>query len=338
MNQVKTFWLLPLIMGMIACSGGGTNSSSVERNTNSGSTSEEVEPTPTEPVTVLLDGNVYFPVADGVTWHYSDGDAVTFESGRTVQGNAVIAMKHTSSGMPAEEYVASTSKELRYGGVATKISLPTLGDSDARVEFKNTRRIYNHDLDRGENVLLSANGYLTVEAISWQDQAIDYDWKSSVVSKTMVDAGAFGQVPAVEILIDFDLIVVLDRYQVITTTLWLSPGLGIVARKFGETVIRLDRVEGLQKPVVFEFDQGDGLSQAPQQVLIDGNAVTDISVTTAIAYGTTQTGWLDLDFDGTGSWRVSFTGAELPPGIHAAVVQVTQNGKRVDVPVSVLVH
>lgn len=337
MNQVKTFWLLPLIMGMIACSGGGTNSSSVERNTNSGSTSEEVEPTPTEPVTVLLDGNIYFPVADGVTWHYSNGDAVTFESGRTVQGNAVIAMKHTSSGMPSEEYVAPTSKELRYGGLATQISFPTIGNADVRVEFKNTRRIYNHDLDRGENVLLSASGYL-IEAISGVSQAIDYDWKSTVESKSMVDAGAFGQVPAVEILIDFDLIVLLDRYQVVTTSLWLSPGLGIVARKFGETVISLDHVEGLQKPVVFEFDQGDGLSQAPQQVLIDGSAVTDISVTTAIAYGTTQTGWLDLDYDGTGSWRVSLIGAELPAGIHAAVVQVTQNGKRVDVPVSVLVH
>lgn len=351
MNQFKAFILLPLILGMMACSGGGTNSAPVNRNADAGSgttpedggTLPEEGETPTEPQTVLLDGNLYFPLADGVIWHYSNGDQVTFESGRTVQGRDLIAMKHSSSAMPSEEYIQRSDSKVFYGGLYVPVSIPSLGDFEARVEFKTLRTLYDHVADKGENVFVSSKADI-VEGTSGVSQEVDYDWVSAVVSKSMVDAGQFGSVPAVELQVNIDYVIVipnvtvLQRYPLLTTTLWLSPGLGIVARKFGDTVIALDRVDGIQKPVVFEFDQGNGLSQSPQQLLVDGTVVTDMGVTMVVAYGTEATNWLNLEFDGSGSWRVSITGDELAAGIHGAVVQMTRDGNRVDIPVSVLVH
>ena len=78
--------------------------------------------------------------------------------------------------------------------------------------------------------------------------------------------------------------------------------------------------------------------QSPQQLLIDGNPVTDMEPQVAVAYGTRETDWLSVEFDATGSWRASIIGAELPRGIHGAVVQVSRGESRVDVPVSVLVN
>lgn len=349
MNHLKAFLLLPLIMGVIACSGGGTNSSSVERNADSGTdtpddTGTPVDPVdPVDPVTVLLDGNLYFPVAEGVTWHYSNGDQVTFETGRTIRARSMVAMTHTSTSMPSEEYFQLTDDEIRYGGFVFPISIPSVADYEARVEFHTLRRLYNHATDAGQNTFPASKADL-IELSTGEALPVDYDWESRVIAKSMVNAGQLGMVPAVEIALDIDYVVLLEgivvvqRFPVISTTMWFSPGLGIVARQFGETRITLDRVDGIQTPVVFEFDQGDGLAQAPKQVLVDGNAVTDTAPTMVVAYGTAQTGWLDLEFDGTGSWRVSFTGAELPAGIHGAVVQITRDGNRVDVPVSVLVH
>jgi hypothetical protein len=75
MKLLKFCLLFTLLVGMAACSGGGTNKSGVERNsgtTEEGGSNTETppsgeepepgtEPGPEAPTSVLLDGNLYFP-------------------------------------------------------------------------------------------------------------------------------------------------------------------------------------------------------------------------------------------------------------------------------------
>lgn len=348
MNLVK-FVLLVVIMGITACSGGGTNSPSVERN-NSGSerggddTDTTVEPGPA--AGALLDGNIYFPTSDQITWVYDDGDQVTFLNDVMVRGNALTVMQHTSAAMPNQEYFLADGNVIQYGGLFASLSgLPGLGSLalEGSVAFHNLRRVYDQVNDRGQGFTFSA---LDADLLDPDGEVLlvgSYYWSSVVGEKTLITTGQLGTVPAVELQINIDVALTymgftVQRVPLVVTSMWLSPGLGVVARSMGETMVVLDRAEGLQAPVVFAFDEGDGLAQSPRQLLLDGIPVTDMEPTVVVAYGTSETDWLDVEFDATGSWRASLSGEELPAGIHGAIVQITRNDERVDVPVSVLVN
>ncbi len=359
MRYLKFCILFTLIMGLAACNSGGTNKPSVDRNNNAaeeGGSSEtppadegeeeEPEPTPEPepepPATILLDGNLYFPVAEGVTWHYDNGDAATLITGVTVQGRELVSMQHSVATMPKWEYFDVLDNALLYGGLYASITYQGYG-VEGGAEFRRPQRMYDNVLDKGAHPpfrkiadLVEPDGTLVTKA--------DYRWASTVGEKTLISTGQFGAVPAVEVTIDIDLVLAhvlgipVQTAPLIETTFWLSPGLGVVARSVGDINITLDRVDGIQKPVVFAFDQGSGLAEPPQQLLVNGSAVTDMDVDMVVAYGTSETDWLLVEFDGTGSWRLSLQGDELPRGIHGAVVQITRNGERADVPVSVLVR
>ncbi|MCK5791396.1 MAG: hypothetical protein KAH34_11160 [Ketobacter sp.] len=350
MNFVKSLLLLAVILGVSACSGGGTNSSSVERNTSTSSENDDGNtdnvPEPEPPFSALLDGNIYFPVSDQVTWYYSDGDEVMLQTEVMVRDNSMVSMQHTSAAMPRQEYFLSDGNVIQYGGLFASLSgLPGLEGValEGSVEFHNLRRVYDPLNDRGQGFTFSA---LDADLVAPDGEVLlvgDYYWRSVVGEKSLISTGQMGSVPAVELQINIDVAITymgitLQRYPLVVTSMWLSPGLGIVARSMGETMVTLDRAEGIQAPVVFVFDQGDGLVQSPQQLLIDGNPVTDMEPQVAVAYGTRETDWLSVEFDATGSWRASIIGAELPRGIHGAVVQVSRGESRVDVPVSVLVN
>lgn len=356
MKLLRLCFLILLSLGIAACSGGGTNKSGVQRNsdaTEEGGTNNEVppggedpdptpDPDPETPVSVLLDGNLYFPVAEGVTWFYDDGDAVTFTTGEVIQGRPLIAMHHSSDAMPRYEYFQVNDNSLQYGGLYVYLATQGLA-LEGGVEFHSLRNVYNHVLDSGEGRSFLAKTADLVDPDGAVVSEVEYLWSSSIGDKTLVDTLQFGSVPAVETLINIDLAVTaggipIQTFPIIETSLWLSPGLGVVARSLGDATVTLDRVEGIQVPIVFAFDQGSGLAQAPQQLLVNGAAVTDMDVDMVVAYGTNQMDWLTLEFDATGSWRLSLSGAELPAGIHGAVVQMTRDTVRTDIPVSVLVR
>ena len=358
MKLLKICFLFTLLVVITACSGGGTNKDGVDRNsstTEEGGTNTESppaeeepepapgpEPDPESPVTILLDGNLYFPVAEGVTWHYDNGDAVTFTTGEVIQGRTLVSMHHSLEAMPREEYFQVNDNAILYGGLYAFFAYQGAAVAGG-VEFQSLRRVYDHVLDRGEGRSFLAKTADLVDPdgnVAWE---VEYLWSSSVGEKELITTGQFGSVPAVKTQINIDLAVTaggipLQTFPVIETSLWLSPGLGIVARSLAGATITLDRMDGIQAPVVFAFDQGAGLAQAPQQVMVNGSAVTDMEADLVVAYGTSEVDWLNLEFDGTGSWRVSLTGAELPRGIHGAVVQMMRNGERTDIPVSVLVR
>ncbi|RLU02634.1 MAG: hypothetical protein D9N11_08225 [Ketobacter sp.] len=358
MKLLKFCLLCTLLVGMAACSGGGTNKNGVERNsstTEEGGTNTETPPSgeepepgsepgpgPEVPVSVLLDGNLYFPIAEGVAWHYDNGDEVTFTTGELIQGRTLVSMHHSLETMPREEYFRITDNEIEYGGLFAFFAYQGAAVAGG-VEFHSLRRVYDHVLDKGAQSWLAQTADL-VNPDGELVSEVDYVWSSKVGEKELVATGQFGLVPAVELVINVDLVILdlggipIQTFPVIETSLWLSPGLGIVGRSLLGTTIMLERVDGIQAPVVFAFDEGTGLAQTPQQVLVDGSAVTDMEADLVVAYGTNEMDWLNLEFDGTGSWRVSLTGAELPVGIHGAVVQMTRNGVRTDIPVSVLVR
>ena len=84
MRLLKICFLFTLVLGIAACSGGGTNSAGVERNNSSSSDGnvdsgelppedDEPDPDPETPTSVQLDGNLYFPVPEGATWVYDNG-------------------------------------------------------------------------------------------------------------------------------------------------------------------------------------------------------------------------------------------------------------------------
>ncbi|MEE2731177.1 MAG: hypothetical protein VYA55_10170 [Pseudomonadota bacterium] len=350
--------VLALILGMAACSGGGTNKSGVERNNNSSESGGDTgtppgdddatepdpdpDPDPESPVSIQLDGNLYFPVAEGVTWHYSNGDEVTFTTGQVIQGRTLVSMQHSSSAMPREEYFQVSNNALHYGGLYAFFAYQGLG-VEGGVEFHNLRRVYDHILDSGAGRTLFAQKADMVDPDGKVVSEVEYLWSSQVGAKELVTTGQYGDVPAVALVVNIDLAVTVggipvQTFPVIETTLWLSPGLGVVARSLGTESLTLERVDGVQAPLVFAFDQGSGLTQPPQQLLVDGSAVTDTEVDMVVAYGTRSVDWLSLTFDGTGSWRLSLTGAELPRGIHGAVIQMTRQGVRTDIPISVLVR
>jgi hypothetical protein len=358
MKLLKFCLLCTLLVGMAACSGGGTNKNGVERNsstTEDGGTNTETPPSgeepepgsepgpgPEAPVSVLLDGNLYFPIAEGVAWHYDNGDEVTFTTGEVIQGRALVTMHHSLEAMPRAEYFRVTDNEIEYGGLFAFFAYQGAAVAGG-VEFHSLRRVYDHVLDKGEGRSFLAKAADLVDPDGNVVSEVEYLWSSKLGEKQLIDTGQFGSVPAVELQINIDLAVTasgipIQTFPVIETGLWLSPGLGIVARSLAGATITLDRMDGIQIPVVFAFDQGAGLAQAPQQVMVDGSAVTDMEADLVVAYGTDAVDWLKLEFDGTGSWRVSLTGSELPQGIHGAVVQMTRNGERTDIPVSVLVR
>lgn len=358
MKLLKFCLLFTLLVGMAACSGGGTNKDGVERNsstteeggtnTETPPTGEEPEPTPEpgpgpeSPISVLLDGNLYFPIAEAVTWHYDNGDEVTFTTGEVIQGRTLVSMHHSLDAMPREEYLRVTDNEIEYGGLFAFFAYQGAAVAGG-VEFHSLRRVYDHVLDKGEGRSFLAKTADLVDPDGNVVSEVEYLWSSRIGEKQLIETGQFGLVPAVELQVNIDLAVTasgipIQTFPVIETSLWLSPGLGIVGRSLLGTTIRLERVDGIQAPVVFALDEGTGLAQTPQQVMVDGSAVTDMEADLVVAYGTNEMDWLNLEFDGTGSWRVSLTGAELPVGIHGAVVQMTRNGVRTDIPVSVLVR
>jgi hypothetical protein len=342
-------WLALVWVGvmLVACSGGGSGSADVERRSDTPSSndpSDTPDPGDSTSTPVLLDGNIFFPAIDGVSWHYDNNDVVTFEGDLQVKGRAVMAMLHSLPGMAEEEYIQIDGSAIKYGGLFDfLVSVPGFGDVNARIEFDSLRTIYDVANLLGETANFKGGDAIVEPSLA--TERIRYDWSSSVQSVSLRSAGQFGDVPSVEVVVEIKIFAALDDFFLVpvevadfSTTLWLSPGLGIVARQFGTSVITLDTIDGIQKPVVFVFDQGSGLAQAAQQIMIDGSAITDIDRTVVIAYGTTEVDWLAVEFDGTGSWQASIIGQELPQGIHGAVIQITQNGIRTDIPVSVLVE
>ena len=88
----------------------------------------------------------------------------------------------------------------------------------------------------------------------------------------------------------------------------------------------LTSADGIQQPLVFEFAEGSSAAQAPQQILVQGEVLTDSSWTAQTLYRTNPTGWLNVAFDGSGSWRASLDNMQQPEGSLGAGRQAAPVG------------
>lgn len=122
------------------------------------------------------------------------------------------------------------------------------------------------------------------------------------------------------------------RYQ-----LWLSPGVGVVrVEAFGKT-LQVNRVAGVEEPLVFAVRR-NGNASSWQPLPLVGESLIDNSWQPVIHYRTQERNWLDVVFDGTGSWQARISRTNLPVSVQAATVRFVRGGEIRDVTVSLMVE
>ena len=294
-----------------------------------------VTPPPAEPPTQITD-NVFFPYADDVAWHYDNSDVVTLGAPRDFAGKTISPLRHSLDiQVFGDEYFYVGDGTIYYGGInANTDSIPSMDTAEARIEFVSLRKVYDQYSDSGSIDYLK-RGTIATEP-EWQRVGLVYNWRSEVLRKELIETVQYGPVPAVAV--DISVSVQIPFKLKLTSGIWFAPGLGIVARELAGLTTRLDYVEGLAPPVVFSFDQGQGLSQPKQQLLLDGMPITDHTWQTQVAYMAGDEDWLSVDFDSSGSWRASLQGQELEAGLHVAQIHFTRASELHKLVVSVLVQ
>ncbi len=345
MGFIKLISLIVLSISMIACGGGGSSGSDrgSDRDTDNSVETPDTDPQPDSPV--VVSNFAFFPVVRGATWYYSNGDEVTFGANKLVAGETIAPLVHSSPGWAAEEYLFSDEGRLYFAGLflnALDLTALGLGEVSGEVAFSLPWRIYTPATDSGSGGILPVvRGAVLTTVPQSQEIGLDLTLRSSVSDKEAVYVPQFGDVPSVRLDLELGILLVGS----IHTSIWVSPGLGIVARQNGDNVpentnpvFTLDHVTGLQAPVIFIFNQGDGLAQTPKQLIWDGSLITDNQWQVSIDYATEESDWLNVEFDSSGTWRASLVGGELPEGLHAATVALTQGNETRELVISVLVQ
>lgn len=299
---------------------------------------------PVEPV-VLTEGHLYLPTSAGIRWHYNDGALQAAFTGATQVGGQSLRNLSYSNGLV--DYVLSEDSIIGYGG--SRYSMVNVADGitySMDIELAQAHRIFVSRDDRYSGLasvsILPLN--LTYAGV------FPYNGRASPLGIKPVAAGELGTLPARGMRVVLnpggwlgDLLVLrypqlADLLERRTTDLWFSPGVGIVQRINGGVTHTLTSADGIQQPLVFEFAEGSSAAQAPQQILVQGEVLTDSSWTAQTLYRTSPTGWLNVAFDGSGSWRVSLDNMQQPEGIHAATVRMTRGNEQYDVTVMVWVR
>lgn len=352
MSAMRILSGILMLLTLAGCDngGGGSGRSDIERTNNipdqnDTGTGGSGGNTGTQPPVTATESNLYLPTTSGVIWHYqtdSSGEAITarFDGTTTIDGKTLGNFTYS---MGLTDYVLSDPTYVGYGGSQFSLADPQSSDLYTfDVKLKTAHPFL------GQNVgnTYSGDAVIGVNPGNIQVSAIPYNGSISAGSVSRIDAGDVGSVPARRVSImlnpggwvgDVGAGAVPEFLRPLleqrTVQLWLAPGIGIVQRNDGGIVRRLTSIEGIQNPLVFEFAASAPVQPATQQILVDGVPVDHQEWPVEVLYRTSPTGWLKVEFDGTGSWRASLSSLKQGAGLHAATVRFKQETGDVDVPV-----
>lgn len=341
--------LVLLLSALAACdSGGGGGSTNGTMTADSRNTNNNpptgVEPPP-PPVAADLTTNVFFPVFERMALYYDDQPAPAVVGDPIVTGSErVYPLRHPDERI---EYITSTTHEVGLKGIylraiegATPVFLELMFDAPRRI------------LGNAQSYGSTGNANLQVSGIGGVS-SIPVALNARVVGNEMVNIGSLPPQPARHIRMDMRLSVdivtrtlILRSYpwvepllDAIALDLWFVPGIGIARIQQNEWNIRLVAVEGIPQPHVFSVLRLTRVSDvAPLQMNVNGEALTDPEWQRTIYYRTSGENWLDVKYDGTGSWRARITRTDLTKGVYAATVRFSKGGAVQDTTVSLLIR
>lgn len=211
------------------------------------------------------------------------------------------------------------------------------------IHFATTRPVL------GSTSSLESNGATTLDAGPLGSLAVPVRLTATRTDREWIGIPGLGPQPAQRVAVTLRLgFGWLERQLILGTAPWLAPafepvsfellfvpGVGLVGAGLNETTSQVQGVIAIPAPVVFATSPHR--IPAPQQLLLNGAPLTDLDWVPTILYGTAEQHWLDVQFDGSGSWFAHLT-RTLPRGIHAATVRFRHGTDAQDVTVSVMVE
>lgn len=351
LTRFRAGLLILLVALLAACGGGGGSSTSVREADGANDTPREVDTDPgeepsTPPVLASdLTTNIFFPVFDSAALYYNDDTQASVLGETVVSGDiAVYPLVHPDARI---EYLTSTPGTVGLKGINLRVidgMTPVYLDLD----FNASRAIL------GDSTPLQSTGNATVKITGIAGSyAVPVTLTATRIASADVEVGEWGGQPSRQIRLNMRLsLTYLERIALlaiypfleplldaIVLDLWFVPGVGIAKIQQGGWVSGLTRIEGVPRPHVFSFFRNASVGGVdPQQMQLNGEPVTDMDAQVTTYYRTAGTGWLDVSFDETGSWRARMTRTDLAPGVHAATVRFTRGEVVQDATISVLVR
>lgn len=299
----------------------------------------------TPPAQEALDTNVFFPVIPDMRLYFGASTVPAQVGAAQRMGTDVVYPLQYEDLL--SNYFTSTTATVGLKGVRILLleqATPVYLD----VQFASSRPIL------GDSTSYNTTGTTTVQ-ISTIAGSYTFSVRltSTLVASEWIAIPGLAPQPARHVRISQQLSVswlqrqlILLRYpwlapafDPVTFDLWLVPGIGVVKAQMAGVASQVQAVAGVPEPLVFSFRRNATIdSIAPQTLLVDGQAVTDLESQPTLHYRTADTNWLDVTFDSTGSWHARITRTNLPRGVHAAIVRFGEGDQARDVTVSLMVE
>jgi hypothetical protein len=303
-------------------------------------------PDPVEPpLQAVLDTNVFFPIIPGMQLFFDASTVPTVLGAGEVMGDDIAYPLQQSDllfsyftstadlvGLKSVRVLLLEQAEPVFLTVSFAESRPILGDASSYSTTSSTRvQVSNLPFASNFNVRVQS----TLQGSEWFEIPGLAPQPARHIRVT--------QQLSVNILVRLAILAnypwLYPVFEPISFDLWLVPGIGIVKVQQGNLSTQVQAVAGVPEPLVFSASRNASIdSIAPQTLLVDGTPVTDISAQPTLYYRTAATDWLDVQFDGTGSWRAYLTRTDLPAGVHAATVRFSDGESEQDVTVSLMIE
>lgn len=352
LTRFRAGLLILLVALLAACGGGGGSSTSVREAGGANDTPpREVDTDPgeepsTPPVLASdLTTNIFFPVFDSAALYYNDDTEASVLGETVVSGDiSVYPLVHPDARI---EYLTSTPDTVGLKGINLRV-IDGITPVYLDLDFNTPRAIL------GDSTPLQSSGNATVKVTGIVGSyAVPVTLTATRIASEGIEVGEWGSQPSRQIRLDMRLSVsYLERLALlamypfleplldaIVLDLWFVPGVGIARIQQGGWESGLTRVDGVPRPHVFSFFRNASVGGVePQQILLNGEPVTDMDAQVTAYYRTAGADWLDVSFDETGSWRARMTRTDLVRGVYAATVRFTQGEVVQDATISVLVR
>lgn len=302
---------------------------------------DEVEPPPQ----ATLDTNIFFPIIPGMQLYFDNNPVPTvLGAGQLMGTDLAYPLQHDDI---LSNYFTSTAATVGLKGIHVLL-------------IDNANPVYlNMVFNESRPILGNAASYDTTGSAVIRVTGVPISLRfpvrltATLAADEWVNIGGLAPQPARRIQITQRLAVSwLQRVALLLAYPWLAPifdpvafslqlvpGIGVVGVQMGNLSTQVQSLAGVPEPLVFAvLRNGPVDASAPQTLLVDGEAITDMASAPEIFYRTAATDWLDVAFDETGSWRARITRSDLARGIHAATVRFGTGDQARDVTVSLMVE
>lgn len=290
---------------------------------------DEVEPPPQ----AILDTNIFFPIIPGMQLYFDNNPVPTvLGAGQLMGTDLAYPLQHDDI---LSNYFTSTAATVGLKGIHVLL-------------IDNANPVYlNMVFNESRPILGNATSYDTTGSAVIRVTGVPISLRfpvrltATLAADEWVNIGGLAPQPARRIQITQRLAVswLAPIFDPVAFSLQLVPGIGVVGVQMGNLSTQVQSLAGVPEPLVFAvLRNGPVDASAPQTLLVDGEAVTDMASAPEIFYRTAATDWLDVAFDETGSWRARITRSDLARGIHAATVRFGTGDQARDVTVSLMVE